>query len=114
MLVLNLDTEEWQKGDYTATSGNGIGFTIYTEEKMANVKNLTGYTLKIKLYDQNNDRILEEDCDIVTAGSGTGEYLPSIGHLDINFIGEVEIELTGTNEVLTAVGNNGSAKLRVR
>ena len=34
MLVLDLDQEEWDKGDYTSTSGNGISFTIYTEEKI--------------------------------------------------------------------------------
>jgi hypothetical protein len=114
MLVLDLDQEEWDKGDYTSTSGNGISFTIYTEEKMVNVKNLSGYTLRIELYDQNNDRILRQDCDVLVAGSGTGEYLPPKGFFDINFIGEVKIELTGTNEVLTAVGTNGSAKLRIR
>ena len=48
MLILKLDTEEWIREDYTSTSGNGISFTIYTEEKMVNTKNLTGYTLKIK------------------------------------------------------------------
>ncbi len=114
MLVLDVDQEEWDKGDYTSTSGNGISFTIYTEEKMVNVKNLSGYTLRIELYDQNNDRILRQPCDVLVAASGTGEYLPPKGFFDINFIGEVKIELTGTNEVLTAVGTNGSAKLRIR
>ena len=114
MLTLKLNTEEWNQGDYTASTGNGISFTIYTEEKMINAKNLTGYTLKIKLYDQNGDRILSEDCSILVAASGTGEFLPANGNLNINFIGEGEIELTGSGEILTAIGTNGSGKLRVR
>jgi len=115
MLILKLDTEEWIREDYTSTSGNGISFTIYTEEKMVNVKDLTGYTLKIKFIDQDNHMLYDEfDCDVVSAVSGTGEFLPLIGELDINFIGEIEIELTGTNEILSARGINGSGKLRVR
>jgi hypothetical protein len=114
MLILSLDAEEWIQGDYTSTTGNGLSFTIFTEENMVNVKNLTGYTLKFKLYDQNGDRILSEDCNIVSASLGTGEFLPANGNLNVNFIGEVEVELTGTGEVLTAIGTNGSSKLRVR
>lgn len=116
MLILKLDTEEWIREDYTSTSGNGISFTIYTEEKMVNVKDLTGYTLKIKFIDQDNHMLYDEfDCDIVgNPHAGTGEFLPLIGELDINFIGEIEIELTGTNEILSARGTNGSGKLRVR
>ena len=115
MLTLKLGTEEWIREDYTSTSGNGISFTIYTEEKMVNVKNLSGYTLKIKFIDQHDHMLYDEfDCDIVNASAGTGEFLPLIGELDINFIGQIEIELTGTNEILSARGNNGSGTLRVR
>jgi hypothetical protein len=102
MLTLKLDNEEWYQGDYTLTTGNGVGFTIYTEEKMVNVKNLTGYTLE------------SEDCDIVTAGSGTGEFLPIDGNLNVNFIGEVRVVLSKSGEQLTAIGTNGSGKLRIR
>ena len=114
MLTLKLDVEEWFQGDYTATTGNGISFTIYTEEKMANVKNLTGYTLEFELYDQNGFRIVSEDCDILVAASGTGEFLPANGNLNVNFIGEARVVLNKTGEQLTAIGTNGSGKLRVR
>jgi len=114
MLTLKLDTEEWVREDYTTTSGNGISFTIYQEEKMVNVFDLTNYTLEFELYDQDGIRIVSEDCDKVVADSGTGEYLPPSGYLDINFIGEVVIVLTGTNEQLSARGTNGSGKLRIR
>lgn len=114
MLTLKLNTEEWSIDDFTSTSGNGISFTIYQEEKMVNVKNLTGYTLKMRLYDQDNIEVFSDDVNILSAVAGTGEYLPSQGKLTFGFIGEVEIELSKTNEVLTSKGNNGSAKLRIR
>ena len=114
MLILKLGTEEWISEDYTATTGSGISFTIYTEPKMINVKNLSGYTLKIRFRDQDNMLYDEFDCDIVSAAAGTGEFLPKIGELDTNYIGEIEIELTGTNEMLSARGVNGSGKIRIR
>ena len=114
MLIRNLDQEEWVRGDYTATTGNGVSFTIYTEPKMANVKNLTGYTLEVLAYDQDGIRLYTYDCDIVTAGSGTGEFLPISGEFNIEFIGEIEVRLTKSGEVLTARGVNGSAKLRIK
>jgi hypothetical protein len=115
MLILNLGTEEWIREDYTSTTGSGISFTIYTEEKMVNVKNISGYTLKIKFIDQHNHMLYDEfDCDIVSATDGTGEFLPKIGELDMNYIGEIEVELTGTNEILSARGTNGSGRFRIR
>jgi|LWDU01.1.fsa_nt_gi hypothetical protein len=114
MLTLKLDVEEWNREDYTASTGNGISFTVYTEEKMVNAKNLTGYTLKLRFYDQDNVEITNFDASILVAASGTGEFLPAIGELNFNYIGEVELEMTGTNEIISAIGNNGSAKLRVR
>ena len=114
MLILNVDQEEWIRGDFTATTGNGVSFTIYTEPKMANVKNLTGYTLEILCYDQDGLQSYKYDCDIVSAASGTGEFLPIDGEFNTEFIGEVEVRLTKVSEELTARGVNGSARLRIR
>ena len=114
MLILSLDQEEWVKGNFTATTGNGISFTIYTEPKMANVKNLSGYTLKIYCYDQDGDQVYSYDCDVVTASSGTGEFLPEDGEFNTKFIGEVEVRLIKSVEELTARGVNGSARLKIR
>ena len=114
MLILNLGTEEWIREDYTSTTGSGISFTIYTEEKMVNVKNISGYTLIIKFLDQDGTIWYEFDADVVSAVGGTGEFLPKIGELDMNYIGEIEVELTGTNEILSARGTNGSGRFRIR
>jgi len=115
-LINELDTEKWIKGNYTASTGNGISGTIYTEEKMVNAKDITGYTLKIRLYDQNNQEVFSDDADILIAASGTWEYLPALGKLNFTFIGELEVELlkSDSTEELTAYGINGSSKLRIQ
>jgi len=117
MTIYNkLNQKIWIKGNFTATTGNGISGTLYQESKMVNVFNGTNYTAKIILYDQNRYIVLSDDIDWKTASSGTWEYLNSSGKLNIDFIGEVEIELLKTDltEELTAIGTNGSSKLRIR
>ena len=109
-----LDSEVWVMGNYTDNTGEGISGTIYSEPKMANVVNLTGYTLKIRLYDQNRREVFSDDCDILVAASGTWEYLPPEGYFNFEFAGEVEIELTKSDAELTAKGINGSSRLRIR
>lgn len=115
-LISKLDTEIWLKGNFTTTTGNGISGTIYTEPKMVNVKNLTNYTLKIRLYDQDKFEVFSDDVSILIAASGTWEYLPAFGKLNFDFIGEVEVELTKTDntEELTAFGVNASSKIRIQ
>ena len=114
VLINKLGVEKWVMGNHTDNTGEGISGTIYTEEKMVNAKNLSGYTLKFKLYDQDRFNIYSEDCDILVAGSGTWEYLPVPSVLNFQFIGDVEIQLTKSDEEVTAIGVNGSAKLRIR
>ena len=115
-LFSKLNQELWVQGNFTATNANGLSGTIYTEETFTNVFNLTGYTLKIRGYDQNRDIQFDDDIDILVAASGTWVYLPTSGELNNDFIGEIEIELTKSDdtEELTAVGVNGSSKLRIR
>ena len=114
VLVNKLGTETWVKGNHTDNTGQGISGTIYTESKMVNVKNLTGYTLIIRMYDQNLNEVYSNDVVIVTAADGTWELLPDVGSLGFDFIGEVEIELTKSDEEITAIGVNGSSRLRIR
>ncbi len=115
-LYNQLDEEIWLKGNYTATTGNGISGTIYSEPKMVNAFDLTNYNLKIYFYDQNRKIVHYDDCNKVVAANGTWEYLNTLGELNFDFIGEVEIQLTKTDntEELTAIGTNGSSKLRIR
>jgi len=121
MVLFNkLDMERWPKGDFTNDNANAITGTIYKKAtfQAGDEFNLTGYTLTVKLYDQNSNEILTEDdstkVQIVVAASGTWRWLPADGDLNLTFIGELKIELDKTGELLTAEGRNGSSILRIR
>lgn len=114
MLYSKLNTLEWFPNDYTSTTTNGLSGVIYTDPSLSSVKSLTGYTLKIRLYDQDGYEVFSDDAVVLVAASGTWEYLPSLGELHFDFIGELVVELAKSGEVLTATGVNGSSKLRIR
>jgi len=120
VLYNKLDIERWPKGDFTDNNTNAITGTIYTKATFnaADEFDLTGYTLTIKLYDQNSNEILTEDdatkVQIVSATDGTWRWKPADGDLNFTFIGELKIELDKTGELLTAEGRNGSSILRIR
>lgn len=115
-LFNKLDDKLWIKGNYTATTANGLTGKIYTEAKLVNAFDGTNYTAKIYFYDQNRYIVTYDDIDWVTANAGTWVYKPTLGEMNFDFIGEVEIELlkTDESEELTAIGVNGSSKLRIR
>ena len=119
-LFSKLDIERWPQGDFTNDNANAITGTIYTKAtfNVADVFNLTGYTLTIKLYDQESREILDEDdaakVQIVLASAGTWRWLPADSDLNFNFIGELKIEVDKAGERLTAEGRNGSSILRIR
>jgi hypothetical protein len=115
-LYNKLDDKIWIKGNYTATAGNGLTGTIYSEPKLVNVFDGTNYTAKIYFYDQNRIIVQYDDITWVSASGGTWVYLPTLGEMNFDFIGEIEIQLTKTDdtEELTAIGMNGSSKLRIR
>jgi len=115
MVLINKLTQElWVKGNYTDNTGEGLDGVIYTEEKMVNGFDATGYTAKIRLYDQQHQEVFSDDIVWTTQASGIWEYLPALGKLNFNYIGEVEIELIKSDAELTAFGINGSSKLRIR
>ena len=119
-LFSKLDQERWPQGDFTNDNANAITGTIYTKAtfQAADEFDLSGYTLTIKLYDQESREILTEDdstkVQIVVAASGTWRWKPADSDLNFNFIGELKIELDKSGERLTAEGRNGSSILRIR
>lgn len=113
-LFLKLDKEIWTKGDFGLSTGLGLTGTIYTTSQLITPQSLTGYTLKIRFYDQLGDEVFNDDCNILDASLGTWEYLPDDGDLNFDFIGEVRIELNKSTQQITAIGVNGSAGFRIR
>lgn len=121
VLYNKLDIERWPKGDFTNDNANAITGTIYKKATFnsADIFNLTGYTLTIKLYDQESREVFTEDDSakvliITPASNGQWRWLPAEADLNFNFIGELKIELDKTGELLTAEGRNGSSILRIR
>jgi hypothetical protein len=109
VLYLQLDQEYWYKGDYSDVDALAITGTIYSNATMLTAFNLTGYTLKIKGFNQRGEQeISAKDATIVSAVAGTFKYLPEIGDLNFEFIGDLELELTKAGTVISAKGRNGS------
>jgi hypothetical protein len=114
VLYLQLDQEVWSKGDYSDVTALALTGTIYTNATMLTPFDLTGYTLKIKGFNQRGEQeISAKDCDIVSAVAGTFRYNPALGDLNIEFIGELEVELSKSGTVISAKGRNGSGSFYV-
>ena len=108
-LYLKVDTPVWYKGDYTDVGGLSITGTIYSNATMVTAFDYTGYTLKIKGFNQRGEEEFSFDAAAVTEASGTWIFSPAIGNLNIDFIGDIVIELTKTDSRLQARGRNSSA-----
>ena len=83
------------KGDY----GFDLNFTVRDSD--GDAYNLTGYTIKLKVWSPNNPSILMVNgtCSILVAASGTCKYTVANG--DFNSVGNYlfELELTKTGVV---------------
>ncbi len=77
--------------------------TIYTDSAKTSVKNLTGYTLRIFIYDSvTKQTTINDSATIVTAANGTWSYAFTMTHpVPIEGIYETEIELTKTGVVVS-------------
>jgi hypothetical protein len=90
---LRLDQSRWNRSDFS--SENKLTGTIYTDKNRTVVKNLTGYTIKIRMFKTRTigDRF-NKTADIVTAADGTFSYAIAQGDLPIWGNYEVLVELT--------------------
>ena len=92
-LYLTLDQQEWYRGDYS--SENKLTGTIYTDKNRTVPKNLTGYTITIRLFKPRTigDRF-NKTASIVTAASGTFAYAVGEGEMPIFGLYECVVELS--------------------
>jgi hypothetical protein len=92
-LWLTLDQDIWYRGDYS--SENKLTGTIYTDKNRTVAKNLTGYTIKIRLFKPRTigDRF-NKTASIVTAADGTFDYAVGQGEMPIFGLYEVIVELS--------------------
>lgn len=94
-LYLTVDQRRWRYADYS--SENGLTGTIYTDEAKTVAKDLTGYTLTIRLFRRlSNADHLNKTATITTAASGTWHYYPLQGEMPQSQIYVVKLELSKT------------------
>lgn len=72
-LWLALDQSRWFRGDFS--SDNALTGTIYTDVNQTSVKDLTGYTLTIRMHRPIHfGDFFNRDASIVIAANGTFSY----------------------------------------
>ena len=88
-----MDQDRWFRGDFS--SSDKLTGTIYSDKNRTVAKDLTGYTIKIKLFKTRTigDRF-NKTATIVTAADGTFSYAVQDGDMPIWGNYEVIIELT--------------------
>ena len=103
-LYLSLDQKRWFRNDFSAT--NKITGTIHTDVNKTVAKNLTGYTIKIKLYKPRTigDRF-NKTATIVTAADGTFEYAVGEGEMPIYGIYWCIVELSKSGDRETTLND---------
>jgi len=68
-----LDQTRWVRGNYS--SSNKLTGTIYSDKLKTSAFNLTGYTLKVRIFKRwYNHDYFNKTADIVVAASGTWSY----------------------------------------
>ncbi|HSA75484.1 MAG TPA: hypothetical protein VLE21_04780 [Candidatus Nitrosocosmicus sp.] len=104
-IYLSLDQTKWAYGDYS--SSNKLTFTIYSDVGLTAAFNLTGYTLKIRLFKSrwHTADYLNQDADIVTAASGTGSYTAAQGEMPGSGLYLVKVELAKSGEVMSTLND---------
>lgn len=92
-LFLELDQDRWYRSDYS--SENKLTGTIYTDKNMTVKKNLTGYTITIRMFKLKTigDRF-NKTGTIVTAADGTWSYAVQNGDMPIWGLYQVVVELS--------------------
>ena len=94
-IFLKLDQSRVYTGDFS--SDGFLTGTIYTDSILSTAKNLTGYTLKVRMHKPGSSGdSFNKTATIVTAASGTWKYLVVSGDLPPAGLYYVKIELSSS------------------
>lgn len=92
-IYLAVDQDRWFYGDFS--SENKLTGTIYTDKNLSQKKNLSGYTVKIKMFTPRTiGARFDKTATIVSASGGTWEYAVQEGEMPIFGMYLVKAELT--------------------
>ena len=105
-LYLTLDQRRWRYGDFS--SANGLTGTVYTDEAKTTPKNLTGYTITLRLFKfpLGNTDFLNQTATAVVAASGTWQFLPTQGQMPAWHAYYAKIELTQSGVQESTLNND--------
>jgi hypothetical protein len=92
-LYLVLDQPRWYRGDFSSESK--LTGAIYTNKNKTSAKNLSGFTVKIRIYKPRRfgDRF-NKTATVVSATNGTWEYAVQDGEMPVFGLYEVKAEIS--------------------
>jgi hypothetical protein len=113
-LYLSLDQPKWFRNDFSDT--DKLTGTIYTDINQTTAKNLTGYTIKVKLFKENRSgERFNKTATAVVAANGTWGYAVTDGDMPPPGLYLMKIELSTSTEQISTLNRtefvilNGSA-----
>jgi len=98
-LYLVLNQDRWFRGDFS--SDNPMTGTIYTNKNLTTAKDLTGYTLTLRLHKPKHfGDYFNKEVSIVTANAGTWDYDVAQGELPPRgiYFAKMELSKAGVKE----------------
>ena len=96
-LFLTLDQNVWFRGDFSAT--NALTGTIFTDINKQTAKNLTGFTLKVRMHRPKHfGDFFNKIATIVVAASGTWKYNVQQGEIPPRGIYFVKLEIAKSGD----------------
>lgn len=103
-LYLKLNESVWGSGDYTDSNTYALTGTIYSDPSFDTAFNLTGFTLRIKMYSQPDETtMIDESASIVSAGAGTWRFKPSQNILSTKGLYTVVIEASQSGTLVQTI-----------
>ena len=103
-IYLKLDQKQWFISDYSDT--NKLTGTIYSDATLATAFNLTGYTLKVRLFKREDSTdFFNKTATIVTAASGTWSYAVAQNEMPSDGLYLVKMELSKSGEVMSTLND---------
>jgi hypothetical protein len=95
-LYLSLDQSEWFRDDFSAD--NKLTGTLYTDINQTSAKDLTGYTITVRLSKTNGigrfTDFFNKTASIVVAANGTWEYAVTEGDMPRRGVYYVTVQIS--------------------
>jgi hypothetical protein len=104
-----MDQKTWGQGDFTDSATYDLSGTVYDDNTLTTVRNISGFTGTLRLIDQNGDSVFTTTENLTLGSDGTilikfadGKTPTSQGIFKVR----LRLEVSGTR--LTCIGVNGS------